>query len=237
MALLERNNLVQNGKLVPATARPPREDRIAINSIVDYLVDSHREVTLEGWPKQVEGSDNLKMAIMKAMNVSYMNAYEFRYDGERSERNFNISFRNKRNDSVVLAVSGYDYIINSFWAGPSPNHSTANNDSHQPPLKLNYNYDSERSAIIITTEPKQAELVLPLGDVIAAWITPDMDQYKAVEQPLEISGENDAMRVELYVTQLAGKIDEEDKSSLSSVNGMLFIKLKQPVTGTPSPAP
>jgi uncharacterized protein DUF4153 len=173
-SVLEKDGLLVDGKVQPAKAELPLEDRKSISSIVDYLVDMHGYRVLQPWFRNDLDSlirwDSLRTstsyyydgrrsrAILNLMGVSYASRYEtveLVTEGQRVEC---VVDGDKR--AIQLDSAGYvvpDFSLSDRGLGTSDDESYL-----LPHDSVILQLDTSRHAIVVRLPRRRYEVLFDL---------------------------------------------------------------------------
>lgn len=138
--LLEKNKMLENGKIVPLKDTISFEVQKEISSKIEYLVQTHGIFSLEKLfaksMHQIIDSTVSKYSqtnvILKEMNLEYVSRWQ-----EQPENNF--SYNNYFLNS--LQVSGFDYLLEFNYSNYSPDNNTRVQEENYDSLAVNLKYD------------------------------------------------------------------------------------------------
>jgi hypothetical protein len=235
-AILEKNQMLVNGKLQKPMEVPSQEDRRNISSIVDYMVDINRLDLMKPWffnqsnadikqtnkPEYLfvpEKSDSQK--IVEDMGINYINRY-----GRLDEIDGAIPFTLYNNrEKTVREVSGYSYIVtNSYSPDADSNAETIIGNDR---LKLAIRLDPSTNMYSVRLVDGKDPVSFDLADIIKQLDKMKLENNNSAQKEFVLEKESSEMAVQLSVDSIYGKYEKNsDKPIISSVTTTMLITKK-----------
>lgn len=230
--ILEDNHMLENGQIQKPTGVISRNDRIAISSIVDYIVNTEKNSRIAPWfSNQPEAHIHQKLdrhiakVVVEDMGIDYVMSYN-RSEGEDS---YNFSFGNGWRDLTLVNISGYDYLIN---VGDNPIAKSgftkdAVLDKDGATVKLSVNFEPNSNHYIVHLSDINEPIIFKLGDLVKQ-LDKDKAGIATTNDPrliLDKKVQNVTLR--LIINRINGKfISGSEKPEIAFIETALLVKLK-----------
>jgi hypothetical protein len=229
--LLEKYNMLQNGKAIKASTDLPFVQQKQISSVLSYLVEVHGVKSIQ--PFFIQNLDSLTSAdtisernrkpekILKLINIRYFPNQE-----TENESSGHFSYRADKNS--MMEVKGFDF---SFAFSANYFRDRDDNDSENETKKFITDQDTVRirfspSGKIIFSGDDGTSLEFNLSGLVRQLEdSASGDNFNILFEKLKLENENDFYRVRIYFTRLTGTIEEE-KRKFNEFNGQVLMKRK-----------
>ena len=208
-AVLQSNNLIEDGKLVKAKSDISFEDRKTISSIVEYL--GQKEKTLYQFELERYGNTD----VFNTLGFDFVPRYNRRGD-EVSSEYLNYNFNGTRNQA--LRVTGYDYVLQhlNFYSGGE---QTLEIGEGEVPVKLVSK--KTEAGIQITIDD------LDVFEFDVSNVLEDLrkNQFDSRSNTYTYEEESTGYRLKFRLQSLNARV-KDGKTKLNNLNGQLFIDKK-----------
>jgi len=225
--ILERNNLIEAGKLKKSSGNVSKTDEANISSILTFFGVRGELKEIDKWlgiPSETlkttnkEGSHKSRESqIMEMMGLSYTFGV---YSDEQREFNYRL------NDSLAVNINGYDIMKKFSFYYKEEDRATLEFDTGISKTNLIMNFADSK----LTVERPGAEaLAFNIENFIngkkvqAAGST----EQRFLQRDLILEAENKNFKVKLLITNISGDMKKENKALLRSISADLFLKVKE----------
>lgn len=215
-ALLHQYEIVQDGKVVPAEADIPFEDRKNISSILSYIQDRKQlDFLTQRYDFGVE-ADKFEdyQDILDVMGVEYVAHWKT----EEDKKSFNYS--SEYSSGLVENVAGYDVFIERDRYGEL--------EDGQIKIREDFIIHQESKAVFELKEKDDVVMNVDLLPYIQQhFLSYQGSSHSAKERPPAYVQENERVKIMLIIKTVSGNIDEPDGvMNVNQLGYFLFIDLK-----------
>lgn len=228
VVILEENNLLENGKIVTATADVPFETRKNISSIVEYFGDERRSHLLiplfsadsanaitKNHPKHLHSQK-----VMAEMGLEYVS----RWTHEDKKENISIHNNNILNNRVIR-IHDFDYMLNVSNIYPRENKV----------WKKTYSVSGSDKRLSLSLDKGKFTVANNQDQSVVFDLTEKIRELKKAVIPSNTTDEKDLamltmeqnisrLSVKIYLKNINARLNEDKSITINNVDLTLFIK-------------
>jgi hypothetical protein len=227
--LFTRNDVLAGGRVAPAEGDVSFEDRREMSAVLDYLLLTHGDASIEDWfggelpsgdtvargeaAKESEAAERAQ-AILSFLRIEYVD----RWQAEEPAR-FSYFLAQ---DSYVLPVAGFDYAFKLNRQAPR----TVRLDG----ADYTVGYDTLEAAVVLRRPGSRRVIAAPLTDLLDhARAYPRERGSARVEDPelLMVEVDNERARLRVYFNSLTGRL-RDGRPHVDSFDATLYVTLEKP---------
>ncbi|MEI7669454.1 MAG: hypothetical protein WCJ33_05170, partial [Pseudomonadota bacterium] len=230
--ILEKNNLLENGKIKPSKNKISFHDRKEISSKLYYLSKKNnwkeilQPLFVDELGKNMDWGRYQSAEKLTEM-IGFKYIYSYKYPGSNNEseneekEKFNISNYYDFHEKGLI-VSGYDFILRRNI--DLNKNEYINLDLGEGKQKLNFSAIIENNIINITDKSDSKKLLIDLPKVISVEELRDVKNSKGKIFTAEVENEKDA--IILLINSVSGEFLQEDKVKFDNLTADILIKVK-----------
>lgn len=204
--IFAKNNMIQDNKVIKASAEVPDEDSRHITSIVNYFDRNHSLRDVKGLPKDFKTTDMERILGVKYSAENYQNDYGYYYF-------------NSIGSAEPIEISGYDYLFISRNNGEQTAESKT----------FGMNFDNELSTLKITKDKNivyKRNLMDFANKLIDKYGTNQNNQSLSQKEMVFMDG-NDKVEIKIQFLHLSGnKNTSRDKMESKYFEFYILVKFK-----------
>ena len=215
--VLTEHGLLKDGAIVPATDEAVDLKTLRdISGSLDYLVSNYGEESVATWFGGEEAVKGIgSSGLMKKMGLSYEAVYDFAPLDGGTDYYFTV------NDTDPENITGYEYQMHYYFYDMTPPAEDLSYTVGEKQLTFHYNSISDAVELSGVGET----LSIPLKDFIDGLENDHPEEGPLSRDALSVSGQNSAVSVKIYFTNLSYHNLDGERSGFSA-DAQVLVKLK-----------
>ncbi|OFY17717.1 MAG: hypothetical protein A2W98_08420 [Bacteroidetes bacterium GWF2_33_38] len=228
--ILEKNNLLENGKYKKSDHVIPFEENKSICSIVNYIVENHGCEIFQ--PLFDENLDSLLASESRynAGNIIIVDKMGLKYIGEWQEESyeneyFYLNATDLNHTNSIIKIDTYDYFL-KYEQAYNYNDSLSQNLAEYivDDQKIQISFDEKNLTLSVKVNDSLG-ISLPIKENIKSLKTKQISNQLTFSDMMLIS-ENEKIKLVFCINNMNGNIEKQDVIKVNNFDAQLFLKIK-----------